>query len=235
MSFNLEIVHNKQLIKNTLTSGALVNCNRFAKKSSGTLILKITYLVSIYLLVLLLSGCATTSTKVYRGAGKATICNTKNTLGVIAVLPETAWRQNQKEPIKRKLLALEEIKSAFQKFPCGSLSSPGGIKEFSNWSGRSESKLLRQFSKQGINTIIIIRIEELTPYIYFTFSLPILWGGSSEVDFHIRVLSVKTGKVISDMRIRRNTGGPFNVRPAKWSRYELRAALRSIISGSNIR
>jgi acyl-coenzyme A synthetase/AMP-(fatty) acid ligase len=43
------------------------------------------------------------------------------------------------------------------------------------------------------------------------------------------MLSVKTGKVLVDMRVLRSTGGPFNIRPAEWARDELQAALHNII------
>ena len=182
------------------------------------------------MLLLSIAGCASTSMKIYLAAGKPTICDGKNDgLGHMAVLPETAWRNDQKEPAKRESMALEEIKKAFQGFPCGSLSAPGGIRDFSSWSSKPESELLKQFSNEGVDTIILLRIEELTPYLYFTFSLPILWGGSNEADFRIRMLSVKTGDVLTDMRVRRSTGGPFNIRPAEWSRDELKAALSDII------
>ena len=187
-------------------------------------------LFAIIMLLLSITGCASTSMKIYRAAGKPTICDGKNDgLGHITVLPETAWRNDQKEPAKRESMALEEIKNAFQGFPCGSLSAPGGIRDFSSWSSKPESELLKQFSNEGVDTIILLRIEELTPYIYFTFSLPILWGGSNEADFRIRMLSVKTGDVLVDMRARRSTGGPFNIRPAEWARDELKAALQNII------
>ena len=65
--------------------------------------------------------------------------------------------------------------------------------------------------------------------LYLTFSLPILWGGSNEADFRIRMLSVKTGDVLVDMRVRRSTGGPFNIRPAEWARDGLKVALHNII------
>jgi hypothetical protein len=186
------------------------------------------------MLLLSIAGCASTSMKIYRAAGKPTICDGKNDgLGHIAVLPETAWRNDQKEPAKRESMALEEIKNAFQGFPCGSLSAPGGIRDFFSWSSKPESELLKQFSNEGVDTIILLRIEELTPYIYFTFSLPILWGGSNEADFRIRMLSVKTGDVLTDMRVRRSTGGPFNIRPAEWSRDELKAAISDIIMERN--
>jgi hypothetical protein len=193
------------------------------------------YLFSVMILALSITGCANTSIKTYRTAGKPTICDGKNDgLGHIVVLPETAWRNDQKEPAKREAMALEEIKNAFQGFPCGNLSAPGGIRNFSSWSSKPESELLKQFSNEGVDTIILLRIEELTPSLYFTFSLPILWGGSNEADFRIRTLSVNTGNVLTDMRVKRSTGGPFNIRPAEWSRDELNAALHDIIGKGKI-
>jgi hypothetical protein len=193
------------------------------------------YLFSIIIVMVSISGCASTSVKTYRAAGKPTICDGKNdSLGHIVVLPETAWRNDQKEPAERESMALEEITKAFQGFPCGDLSAPGGIRNFSSWSSKPESELLKQFSIEGVDTIILLRIEELTPHLYFTLSLPVLWVGSNEADFHIRMLSVKTGDVLTDMRVRRSTGGPFNIRPAEWSRDELKAALQGIIGKEKI-
>ena len=166
----------------------------------------------------------------YQAVGKNTICDDKD-LGKIVVLPEAAWRVDQKEPDKREAMALEEIEKSFQQFPCGSISYPEGIREFSNWASEPESELLKQFSGEGVDTIIIIRIEELTPRLQVTFSLPFLWAGSTEADFRIRVISVKTGAVLNDMRVKRLTGGPFNIRPAEWSRIELNSALGKIIDG----
>lgn len=185
--------------------------------------------------VVSITGCATTITHTYRAAGNETICDGKeDVLGYTAILPEVAWRKDQKEPGKRELMALEEIKNTFKNLPCGYISFPGGIREFSNWSSKPESELLKQFSNEGVDTIILLRIEELTPRIYVTFSLPILWGGSNEADFRIRALSVKTGNVLTDMRVKRSTGGPFNIRPAEWSRDELNAALHDIIGKEKI-
>jgi hypothetical protein len=188
------------------------------------------YLISAIILAMSIAGCATTSTKIYQMSEKTAICsrNSKN-FGYTAILPEAAWREDQKESAKRELMALEEIKKAFNNFPCGNLSAPGGVREFAKWSRKSESELLKSFSNEGVDTIILLRVEELTPRLYFTFSLPFLWGGSNEADFRIRMLSVKTGEVIVDMRVLRSTGGPFNIRPAEWSRDELRAALHNVI------
>lgn len=188
------------------------------------------YLISTIILAMLIAGCATTSTKIYRMSEKTAICSrNSDNFGYIAVLPEAAWRDDQKAPAKRELMALEEIKKAFADFPCGILSAPGGVREFAQWSRKSESQLLKDFSSAGVDTIILLRIEELTPRLYLTFSLPVLWGGSSEADFRIRMLCVKTGEVLVDMRVARSTGGPFNIRPAEWARDELRVAMHDII------
>jgi len=177
---------------------------------------------------MILSGCAATQVNKYQAAGQGSLCNEKN-LGTVAVLPEAAWRPNQKEPQKREKMALEELKKVFRSIPCGSTSSPGGVKEFSNWSSKPEAELLAQFAKTGVDTIIILRLEELTPNLHFTFSLPFLWGGSNEVDFRIRALSTRTGAVLNDMRIKRVTGGAFNIRPAEWSGAELYGGLVDIM------
>lgn len=187
------------------------------------------YLIATIILAMLIGGCATTSTNIYRMSERTAICSKSDNLGHVAVLPEAAWREDQKEPAKRELMALEEIKKAFDNFPCGNLSAPGGVREFAKWSRKSESELLKDFSNEGVDTIILLRMEELTPRLFFTFSLPVLWGGSSEADFRIRMLSVKNGEVLVDMRVLRSTGGPFNIRPAEWARDELRAALHNII------
>jgi hypothetical protein len=188
------------------------------------------YLIATIILAMLITGCATTSTKIYRMSERTAICGRNgDDFGYVAVLPETAWREDQKEPAKRELMALEEIKKAFDNFPCGRLSAPGGVREFAQWSRKSESALLKDFSNQGVDTSILLRLEEFTPRLYFTFSLPVLWGGSSEADFRIRMLSVKTGEALFDMRVLRSTGGPFNIRPAEWARDELRIALHDII------
>ena len=177
--FALQIIERELLWRNNWvhpiaqTAGSGVTLAFVSKNVKRVLNMKVIYLFSIMLLSLSIAGCASTSIKTYRAAGKPIICDGKNDgLGHIVVLPETAWRNDQKEPSKRESMALEEIKNAFQNFPCGNLSAPGGIRDFSSWSSKPESELLKQFSNEGVDTIILLRIEELTPYLYFTFSLP---------------------------------------------------------------
>jgi hypothetical protein len=179
---------------------------------------------------LMSSGCASTTMQTYHAGGDKAVCGKRGvSLGHVAILPEMAWRNDQKEPEKREQMALEEIERAFREIPCGSIAAPGGIRQVSDWSGRPESELVSKFSEEGVDTVILVRIEELTPRIFVTYSLPFLWAGSSEADFRIRTLSVQSGSVLADMRVKRSTGGPFNLRPAEWAGTELNAALRAII------
>lgn len=185
--------------------------------------------VLIITINLIITGCAATTVNVYRVGEEKTLCDEKGkNLGYVAILPEVAWRKDQKEPEKRKQMALEEIERSFQQFPCGTLSAPGGIRSFADWSGKPESALLKNLATEGVDTVILIRIEELSPRLYVTFSLPFLWGGTSEADFRIRALSVESGSVLTDMRVKRFRGGPFNIRPAEWARKEFSAALDEI-------
>ena len=181
-------------------------------------------------LVFLTVSCATTNTSIYSTNNSKIICTPLNPdLGNIAILPETAWRDDQKEPEKRDVMFLNELDNAFKSIPCGSLSIDNGIRNISDWSSMSEREMRIKFSDENISTLIIIRIEELTPRLEVTFSIPFLWSGKSEADFRVKVISVKSGKILNDMRVKRVTGGPFNIRPAEWSKTELYEALRSII------
>ncbi len=183
---------------------------------------------SILFASLWLTGCAATSVRSYQATGNGSICQGPD-LGTVAVLPEAAWRPDQKEPAKREAMALVEIESAFQSIPCGRMSGAGGVREFGKWSSQPDASLRNQYAQTGVDTIIFIRLEEFGPTIDLTLSLPFLWSGFNEVDFQIRVLATKTGAVLSDMRVNRKTGGAFNIRPAEWSGAELHAALSSLL------
>jgi len=160
--------------------------------------------IYVFIIFIYVTGCATTRMYTYSVDGEETICGKSNAgLGYIVVLPEAAWRKDQKEPVKREQMALEEINSTFKEISCGNISLRGGVREFSNWTALPKHEMLEKFSNEGIDTVIILRIEELTPRLEITFSVPFLWGGSSEADFRIRVISVKTGNVLADMRVKR--------------------------------
>lgn len=179
----------------------------------------------------LLNGCAATTTSLYLAAGSEPLCRPEaDPLGRVAVLPEAAWRADQKDVGERLEMAQHAIESAFTDFPCGDLTEPGGISGFARWADRPEAAVLEQLGGRGIDTVIFLRLEELTPRLLVTLSLPFLWSGTSEADFRIRAIATETSSVLIDLRVKRSTGGPFHLRPASWAEAELEAALRAAIA-----
>ncbi|MET0052664.1 MAG: hypothetical protein ABW095_16500 [Candidatus Thiodiazotropha sp.] len=185
-------------------------------------------LVPVLFAGLLLTGCASTTLNTYPAAGRGGLCD-GGSLGTLAVLPEAAWRADQKEPEKRQRMAEAAIQRVFETLPCASLEAPGGIAPFADWSARAESQLTADYWSRGVDTIAVIRLEELGPLLEITFSLPFLWSGANEADFRIRVLATRTGEVLQDLRVNQVTRGVFNIRPASWSEEELEAGLRAVI------
>ena len=185
------------------------------------------------LLFALSCGCAATTTDVYLAAGNQPLCRPERpSLGRVAVLPEAAWRADQKDVEERLEMAQRGIKAAFEDFACGNLLEPGGVRGFSRWAERPEEEVLAELRNQGVDTVVFLRLEELTPRFLITWSLPFLWSGTSEADLRVRVVTTKTNSVVADLRVKRSTGGPFHVRPATWAEAELVAALHAVIDGS---
>lgn len=178
----------------------------------------------------LLCACSVSTTDIYLAAGTDILCHPDNgNLGNTVVLPEVAWRHNQKDREEREAMFTHELQRIFTQLPCGQFSSPESLREIDDWSAMAESELLKQYAGTAVDTLVLLRIEELTPKLALTFSLPYLWTGSNEADFRIRALDVNLAEVIIDARVKRSTGGPFNIRPAQWSGEELYAGLSSII------
>lgn len=180
----------------------------------------------------LLFACTWTRSDQYLAAGRESLCAQGFApLGVVAVLPETAWRFDQKERAKREAMIERAIAKAFADLPCGSLAPPGGVEPLAVWSIHSEQALLASLANRGIDSAVIVRVEELTPRLAITFSLPFLWGSSSEADFRIRALDTRHATVLADFRVKRVVGGFFQLRPPSWAEPELATALRRSITG----
>lgn len=126
-------------------------------------------------------------------------------------------------------MAARAIARAFADLPCGSLAAPGGVRVFAGWSAAGEGDLISSLRADGVDTVVLVRIEELTPTLAVTFSVPFLWVGTSEADFRVRALRTADGPVILDRRIRRVSNGPFQLRPASWAEPELEAGLRQVV------
>jgi len=172
-------------------------------------------------------GCAT-STHHHVAAGNPPLCRDHPALGRTLVVPETAWRGDQKDVAEREAMVVRSLEAVFGALPCGEAE----IDPLTEWGDRSEESLLSDLAARGIRTAVLVRMEELGPLVGVTFSLPLLWTSFSEADFRVRVLDVGESRVLLDARVERLRGGPFHVRPASWSEAELTAGLAELLGAS---
>ena len=181
--------------------------------------------------VLGLEACSTTRVKDQTTIGTPPLCRTKtHSLGQVALLPETQFREDQKEPEKRIAMAQNAIRSVFSKLPCGRVEEGKGIHKFSNWSTQNEQEILNQLETRKIDTAIFFRIKEMTPHLIL--SIPVLWSTTRELDFDLRVVDVQTGKVHLEIQRNWNRGGPFVLKGAQALENDLEIALQNLITAS---
>jgi len=87
---------------------------------------------------LMLSACTSTLTKSYVASGAIPLCPHSRDLGRVAVLPETAWRDDQKEPDERTEMAAEAIAHVLSSSRCGEEIE---VQPFGRWSSELEAAL----------------------------------------------------------------------------------------------
>jgi hypothetical protein len=179
------------------------------------------------LLVLLAAGCTTVRLSDDLSGGAPPLCQGRD-LGTVAVLPETRWRPDQKEPENRRRVAEAGIASAFQAVPCANATE---IRSFAEWSRLSETTLRATAAQAGVTTLVFVRIEELGPLL--EISLPVLWSTHNDFKLNLRAVDVRSGATLLDVTRRRQVGGAFQLRGTEPLQGELEAVLRSLSSGSS--
>ncbi len=198
-------------------------------------ILKVKFNIILISLMLILEGCTFSQFYIHDSFPVSNLCKTFNFQegndSNIIFLWETAWRKDQKEPDLREQMIRESMNNILENFKCSAQFNFNTKIENINWGSQLESAIIQKYSQRGFDTIVLIRVEELTPTIQITLSLPFLWSSTNEADLRIRAISVKNQKILMDRHIKRVKGGVFQLRPASWSRYELEAILRQITSG----
>ena len=178
------------------------------------------------LAMLTMVGCTFALERSHIASGETRLCSSSRDLGRVAVLPETAWRVDQKDVIEREAMARAALDRVFATGGCG---EDVEVRAFAPWSAELEEDRLAALAAEGVDTAVFIRIEELGPTLAVTFSLPFLWVGTSEAQVRLRAIHLPTRRVLLDVGITRSVGGPFQVRPASWAGPELEAMLVALL------
>ncbi len=146
-----------------------------------------------------LCGCATVKLDTHITGTPPPILKGDVTGEKVLVLWGTAWRKNQKEAARREELASQAIEEFFKNALGHELllqktigGKPARVLSDSQIMQSDEVRLSR------VGRVIILRVEELGPTLSFYLS-PILWEGSTDVSFRVRVLDVPSTFVVSDV------------------------------------
>lgn len=174
------------------------------------------WLVGALALVLVV-GCSSVQIVDEAGVGVPPL---RSALGRVAVLPETRWRPDQKEPEVREAIVWRALDEVFG-------GTPGVVRPLATYSLEPEAMTLAREAGAGTETAIFLQVQELGPILLL--SLPVLWSGYSDVKLRFRAVRVPSGEVLLDVQRRRQVGGPFEVRGLWPLQRELVLTLRELL------
>jgi len=97
----------------------------------------------------------------------------------------------------------------------------------------SEAALLAKARAAGLDSVIIIRVEDYERYGHLTIGIdlpPLKWDTNTTVSLRVRALDAHDGKVLADLRRDRVRGGLFTRRTAEDLPQEMNELLLSLIA-----
>lgn len=182
---------------------------------------------------ILVVGCATTHIQTHVVGRGLPLCQTNSSSDSVLVLWGTAWRENQKEPTLREVIADRGIHRFFAQASCYQK-----VDILNAIAGRSTIVLsdtealpwAATFNNGTYSKIVVLRVEELGPLLNIHLS-PVLWDGATEVVFNVRVLTVSSTSLEVDASVQWKNGGAFVLRGLGSLEEDLQAALRFVFWG----
>ncbi|TMG72803.1 MAG: hypothetical protein E6H75_14770 [Betaproteobacteria bacterium] len=183
------------------------------------------------LLALGLVGCATTQFTTHASGFKTPLCRSQAGQSAL-VLWGTAWRDDQKEAHAREEMASRAISRFFGSSSCYAkvaVLRSAADRDAMTLSDAEALKFAATLPERHAK-IVLLRVEELGPFIVIYLS-PILWSGGTEVVLRIRVLDAGSGALETDLDARWSYGGAFYLRGARALEQDLQTALGSVFLG----
>jgi hypothetical protein len=184
--------------------------------------------------LLLTCGCGSIRISTYAAGVKPPLCSDQTARQTVLVLWGCAWRENQKEVPLREEIASRAIARFFSSSSCyesATIAEPGGLAALMLTDG--EMLQAAQSLPNAIQKVIVLRIEELGPFIRVYLS-PILWEGGTDITLQIRLLEVATASLESDLTMHWTNGGPFVLRGRSALEDDLVAALTAVFQSDGI-
>jgi len=179
----------------------------------------------------LLPACSTTSIKQYATGDQPPLCNKEIPAEKLVVYWGLAWRDDQKEVVKRSAVVEEYIEEFFRSNKCFVVLEISKNVDGKNALLVTDNKIIGRAASKGADRAYVIRVEEFGPNLMLYLS-PILWQTQNEVLLRLRSINVGTGSVEADITTHWFRGGPFTVHGARSLPIDLRGALNSIFFDS---
>ena len=197
---------------------------------SATIPKKALIILLIALAIIALVGCASTKVTMHVVGKKPPLCRTQSSSQTALVFSGTAWRENQKEVALREEMASRAISRFFKTSSCFAKAEVQRlVSENEEAIALSDTDILEYARSSGehYDKVIIVRVEELGPFLVFYLS-PILWEGGTEVVLRVRVLDVKTSTLEANISTHWKDSGAFVIKGTKTLEQDLQAALDSV-------
>ena len=190
----------------------------------------------ILVLVLVLSGCASTHFQITGPAPRQPLCQGPSEQASALVFWGPKWRPDQKNVPLREAAAQRGIERFFSTSECfarvrvirkiGDRESidfpPEEVSAFAGAYGGTPSQLL------------FITVRELGPIVKL-FSFPALVEGGTDVVLEIRAVSPSTGQTMTNFTAHWQNGGPWVIKGVKTLEQDMASTLKEALKPSSFR
>lgn len=107
-----------------------------------------------------------------------------------------------------------------------------GPRPTAGWSSLDDAELLAAARRVDADTVMMLTVEEYarSGHLFIAIALPpVWWDSKTSVSLRLRLLDVRSGVVLADLRRDRESGGTYVDRTPAQLPGELEASLRSLI------
>jgi hypothetical protein len=178
-----------------------------------------------------LGGCASTTVETSGVAAKQPLCQANGEQLSALALWGPLWRPDQKDIPLREAAAQRGLERFFAHSGCFSRVQirrlPGGP---SALVPSDQEALARAAAEKVVpHRVLVITVRELGPIVRLLAS-PALVEGGTEVVLEVKVLDVRTGEPLADLRTHWQNGGAFVIKGVKTLEQDMSAALHTALA-----
>jgi isocitrate/isopropylmalate dehydrogenase len=177
------------------------------------------------LILLALTGCASTRVQTTGQAMAKPLCETSAAKGSVSVLWGPVWRADQKEPPLREAAALKGIKAYFEAQACINPLHIQRVEIPADHAQLLGPKLidLARAHRVEADRVVLLVVRELGPKLLI--GIPMLIEGGTEVVLEAQVADRVSATSLAQVQTHWQKGGPFYIKGVKSLDQDMRTVL----------